>query len=188
MVPLNAIRAFVLAARSLSFTDAATQLSVTQGAVSQQVARLEGYLGVRLFERAGRRLTLTAQGRRLYIAVASSVERIDSTAAVARANRFPQRLAVATLSSFAAKWLVPRLPRFHDLHPAVRLQVQCGAEAVPLLDSDIDAAIRFGTGRWPGLQTQRLFGEGLFAVTTPAYAAELDLSAGPEVLKSLPLY
>ncbi len=188
MVPLNAIRAFVLSARTSSFTEAARLLSVTQGAVSQQVARLEHYLGVRLFERSGRRLTLTGDGRALYIAVAASVERIDNMAAVTRAGQFHQPLTIATLSAFTAKWLVPRLPSFHAQHPMVRLRVQSGGEAIPIGGTTIDAVIRFGTGHWPGLDSRRLFADWLFPVTTPAFAASLDMTVGPEVLKRVPLY
>lgn len=188
MVPLNAIRAFVLAARTSSFTEAARLLNVTQGAVSQQAARLEGYLGVKLFERSGRRLTLTAEGRRLYIAVAASVERIDNMAAVTRAGQLHQPLTIATLSSFAAKWLVPRLPGFHEQHPEVRLRLQLGSETIRIGNASIDAVIRFGTGHWPGLESRHLFTDWLFPVTTPAFAANLDMTAGPEVLKGVPLY
>jgi LysR family glycine cleavage system transcriptional activator len=187
MVPLNAIRAFVLAARTSSFTEAARLLNVTQGAVSQHVARLADYLGVQLFIRSGRRLTLTAEGRRFYVAVAASVERIDNMAAVTRAARFHQTLTIATLSSLAAKWLVPRLPRFHAQHPTLRLSVQTSVEAIPV-GTSIDAVIRFGTGHWPGLESRRLFADWLFPVTTPAFAASLDLEAGPSVLKGVPLY
>lgn len=188
MVPLNAIRAFVLAARSLSFTDAALQLSVTSGAVSQQVARLEAYLGVQLFERAGRRLTLTTDGRRLYIAIASSVDRIDVAASALRASPHHEPITVATLASLAAKWLAPRLQRFHASCPAVRLQLITGTEPIDLKRAGVDVAIRFGSGRWPELASRRLFTEVLFPVASPSFVAGVDLSAGPQVLKSLPLF
>lgn len=110
--PLNALRAFEAAARCLSFQAAATQLFVTPAAISHQVKHLEGYLGVKLFDRGHRSIELTAEGAALAASLSELFDRLDLALDQARAPKRAQ-LRVSALESFAAKWLAPRLHRFH---------------------------------------------------------------------------
>lgn len=186
--PLNALRAFVLAARYGTFTAAAAELHVTQGAVSQQIARFEDYLGVHLFERRGAGLELTGAGRRLYRAVGNHLESIDRATAAVRDHAPGSTLGISTLTSFAAQWLMPRLAHFQKRHPDIRIRLETTLALLDLTANDMDCAIRFGNGQWPGLCAELLFEERLFPIATSAYAATLDLDRGPEVLKAAPLY
>lgn len=185
--PLNAIRAFVLTGRQRSFRKAADELSVTQGAVSQQIARLEEYLGCRLFVRERRGIDFTDEGRRLYIAVTDSLERIDFATAALRSEPRADTLTVTTLNSFASQWLMPRLPDFQRRYPDIRLRLDTTNDMLDIHAQQADLGIRYGTGDWPGLTAQRLIHEQLFPVATPGYAATIDLDAGPEILLQLPL-
>lgn len=165
---LNALRSFEAAARHLSFTASARELSVTQTAVSHQVKALEDFLGCRLFERRVRALSLTHEGRALlpvasaaFASVASAIERI-------RSGEVRRRLTVSVVPSFAARWLVPRLRRFRRAHPEIELHILPTGELVDLARDQIDVAIRWGRGRYPGLSIERLMGDELFPVCAPA--------------------
>ena len=130
---LNALRTFVIVADAGSFSKAANRLAVTQGAVSQQIARLEEYLGTPLFERLPKNLQLTPQGLRLLRGVQSSIERIDGVVESARSHRTHEVLSVSSLASYAAKRLAPRLPTLSDSTQAF------ASNARPLPPSSISA-------------------------------------------------
>lgn len=187
-VPLNAVRAFVAAGRHLSFTVAAEELSVTQGAVSQQIARLEDYLNVRLFHRRRGALALTPEGKTYLLAVAEAVERISEATDLLRpADHAEDQLSVTTLNSFAAQWLMPRLAHFQTRHPEIHLRLETSLTPLDLDQAGMDAAIRYGRGNWSGVRAEWLLDECLFPVATPDFARTLDLDAGPEVLDGVPL-
>ncbi len=162
--PLNALRAYEAAARHLSFTRAAEELFVTQAAISHQVKALEGHLGIKLFRRLNRALLLTEEGQAYLPAVAQALDLLDE--ATRRLLRAEDRgtLTVSTLPSFAARWLVPRLGRFFEAHPDIDVRV---APSVALVDFDrdnVDVAIRYGKGKYPGLRVDRLLEEDLYPV------------------------
>lgn len=165
---LNAIRAFEAAARHLSFTKAAEELFVTQAAISHQVKSLEIELGQPLFRRYNRRLALTEAGQ---IYLPPLREALDS---MAEATRRLQRtdssgsLRVSVLASFAAKWLLPRLMDFRRLHPEIDVLVQATDKAVDFSRSQIDVAIRYGFGNYPGHDVAYLMGDDVFPVCSPA--------------------
>ncbi|WP_342358468.1 transcriptional regulator GcvA [Terrarubrum flagellatum] len=164
---LNALRAFEAAARHESFTKAAAELSVTQGAVSHQVKALEVELGLALFHRERQRLVLTEAGRD-YLEVARDV--FDRLAAGTEHLLDRQSTGVLTVSmspNFAAKWLVPRLGRFVAAHPEIDLRVAASMHHVDFAREDVDLAIRHGEGEWPGLHVTRLCSEELFPVCNP---------------------
>lgn len=187
-VPLNAVRAFAAAGRDLSFTSAAEALNVTQGAISQQVARLEEYLDVRLFERRRGGLRLTTEGRGYYILVSEALERIvEATAMIRLGEESHDELSLTTLNSFAAQWLMPRLARFQARHPAIHLRLETSLTPLDLEASNMDAAIRYGRGNWQGVRCEWLLDESLFPVATAAFAATLDMSRGPKLLEDIPL-
>src|SRR5215469_7454612 len=171
MPPLDSLRAFEAAARRLSFTQAAEELYVTQGAVSQRVKALENDLKVQLFRRLTRRLELTAEGERLALGVREGLERIVNAIADIDSQAKGRALTVSVLPSFAARWLMPRLPRFHELHPEIDVQVVADGRPLDLDLSGLDSAIRFGHGKYPGLQTVYLMPDSVVPVCSPKLLA-----------------
>jgi LysR family glycine cleavage system transcriptional activator len=164
---LNALKAFEAAARHESFTKAADELAVTQGAVSHQVKALESELGLRLFNRERQRLIITDAGRSYLEVVRDAFDRL-----AVGTNRLLQlqksgALTVTTSPNFATKWLVHRLGRFVEAHPDIDLRVSASLQHVDFAREDIDLAIRHGDGQWPGLSVTRLRAEELFPVCSP---------------------
>jgi LysR family transcriptional regulator, glycine cleavage system transcriptional activator len=169
--PLNGLKAFEAAARSESFTRAAEELNVTQGAVSQQVKALEDTLGLKLFRRERQRLILTEAGRNYLAVIRDALDQI-----AVGTQRLLQRqesgvLTISTSPDFAAKWLVNRLSRFAERHPDVDLRVSATTHYADFARDDVDIAIRHGDGNWPGLDVQRLYSERLFPVCSPRLVA-----------------
>ena len=169
---LNALRAFEAAARHLSFTRAAAELNVTQAAVSQQVKALEDRLGLSLFRRLNRALRLTDAGQSLFAAANQALDIV--AAAVSRLSRLEGAgaLTVSTLDSIAVTWLVPRLSRFRELHPDIDVRITTTDRLVDFDRDDVDMAIRYGRGTWPGHSVVRLMSEELFPVCSPALLAK----------------
>ena len=165
--PLNALRAFEAAARHLSFTRAAAELHVTQTAISHQIKALEERLGVRLFRRLPRGLLLTEAAQRLLPPVRDAFDQIAAATERLAAGGASATLTVSVLPSFAAKWLVPRLGRLRAAHPDLDLRISASSELVDFARDDVDVGIRMGSGVYPGLRTQRLFGEALVPVCSP---------------------
>jgi len=169
---LNAVLAFEAAARHLSFTRAGRELHVTQSAVSHQVRALEEELGLPLFVRLPRALRLTPAGARAFAASRDALDRLARGL-----RRLPRRgrrsLAVSVLPSFAAAWLLPRLPRFRAAHPAIDLHLHTTQDLADLHAGEADLAIRYGPGRHPGLRSDRLFAEEAFPVCAPRLAGLL---------------
>ena len=168
--PMQALRAFEAAARMQSLTKAAQSLNVTHGAISHQIKSLEGDLGVRLIERAGRGIRLTDEGERFSRRVRTAFAEL--TAAVnelaARAN--PRQLRVSVVPSFAARWLLPRIGRFVASHPDVDLDVRATSANIDFANDDSDMAIRYGFGEWPGLGVEFLLEDRFFPVCSPRIA------------------
>jgi LysR family transcriptional regulator, glycine cleavage system transcriptional activator len=165
--PLNALKAFEAAARHESFTRAAEELCVTQGAVSHQVKALEAELAVKLFNRERQRLIITEAGKDYLTVVRDALDRI-----AVGTERLLQRqnagvLTVSTSPDFAAKWLVYRLGHFAEAHAGIDLRVSATLHHVDFAREEVDLAVRHGDGSWPGLDTVRLSAEQLFAVCSP---------------------
>jgi LysR family transcriptional regulator, glycine cleavage system transcriptional activator len=174
---LNGLRAFEAAARHLSFTRAAAELNVTQTAISHQIRRLEEQLGLKLFVRRNRALALTREAESYLPAVRAAFE--DLRRATQRLKR-PQRdglLTLSTLASLAAKWLLPRVVAFQEAHPGLEVRVSASTHLVDFRREEIDMAVRYGRGDWPGLRAQWLMAEDIFPVCSPA------LLKGPHPLK-----
>ena len=172
--PLTALRAFEAAARHLSFTRAANELFVTQAAISHQIKALESFLGVKLFHRQSRTLRLTSQGQEYLPAVNKAFDAIADATRRLLAHEARGTLTVSVLPSFAARWLVTRLGRFHERHPDISLRVAPSAELVDFSRDEVDVGIRFGNGRYPGLYACRLLTEDLFPVCSPALLRDAD--------------
>jgi LysR family glycine cleavage system transcriptional activator len=162
----------------LSFTRAAEELAVTQSAVSHQVNALEAWAGVPLFKRQGRAMVLTEAAVKFLPAVSSALDQIALAGrkllAVDPAHGW---LTVAVMPSFAAKWLVPRLADFHEKNPDLDVWIATFEEQTGALGSDVDVAIRYGRGDWPGLASVRIMSEELFPVCAPRLATTLKTPA-----------
>jgi DNA-binding transcriptional LysR family regulator len=166
--PLTALRAFEMTARQQSVRRAADALNVTPSAVSHQLRSLENALGVTLLRHVNRRLVLTEAGQLLLPGLQDGFARIEAALAALDARRQTGTLTVSMLSTFAVQWFIPRLPRFQKAHAEVEVRVSTGQRYVDLLREGIDAAIRWGDGRWPGLRCDRLMGETMVPVCSPA--------------------
>jgi LysR family transcriptional regulator, glycine cleavage system transcriptional activator len=185
--PLNALKAFEAAARSESFTRAAEELCVTQGAVSHQVKSLEATLGIKLFSRERQRLILTDAGREYLTVVRDAFDRI-----AAGTERVVQRqnagvLTVSTSPDFAAKWLVYRLGRFAEAYPGIDLRVSATMHHIDFAREDVDVAVRHGDGNWGGLDAVRLCTEELFPVCSPKLMSGRNRITKPSDLLKFPL-
>lgn len=165
--PLNALRVFEAAARHLSFTRAAEELHVTQTAVSHQVKLLEDTLGQPLFRRFNRRLVLTEAGQAYLPPLRDAFDAMDAATKQIGRRGGPRQLRITTLQSLAAKWLVPRMPRFQARHPGLDLLLSTGEHAVDFRREDIDLGIRLGAGNYPGLHVEYLMDDFVFPVCAP---------------------
>jgi len=164
---LNALKAFEAAARHGSFTRAADELSVTQGAVSHQVKALELELGIRLFDRGRHGLNITRAGRSYLDVVRGAFDTIALGTERIQHQTRAGALTVSTSPDFAAKWLVNRLGRFAETHPDIDLRISATLHHVDFAREDVDVAVRHGDGNWAGLDVVRLCSEQLFAVCSP---------------------
>ncbi|KRA82109.1 hypothetical protein ASD78_02265 [Lysobacter sp. Root667] len=173
--PLNALRAFETAARCLSFQAAATQLFVTPAAVSHQVKRLEAYLGVELFRRGHRAVELTPAGEALAASLSDVFAQLDLALNRATAPK-AAHLRVSTVESFAAKWLAPRLHRFHRDCPDLKLRIETGNEPTDFFRDGVDVAIRYGPGGYSGVDAELLMDAPVFPVCAPALRSDVQQS------------
>jgi LysR family glycine cleavage system transcriptional activator len=164
---LNGLRAFEAAARHLSFTAAATELNVTQTAISHQIRRLEQELGVRLFIRQNRAIALTADAKEYLPSIRAAFNDLRLATNRLRRKDNDRVLTVSTLASLAAKWLLPRLAAFQEANPGIDVRITTSTELVDFQRGDVDAAIRYGRGQWPGLRADWLMADQLFPVCSP---------------------
>jgi LysR family glycine cleavage system transcriptional activator len=165
---LNGLRAFEAAARLTSFTLAAAELNVTQTAISHQIRRLEDQLGLKLFVRQNRTLTLTPEAQEYLPSVRAAFE--DLRRATERLHRSDRdsRLTVSTTASLATKWLVSRVAAFQDANPGLEVRITTSTHLVDFGREDVDIGVRYGRGNWPGVRADWLMAERLFPVCSPA--------------------
>jgi LysR family glycine cleavage system transcriptional activator len=165
---LRSLRAFDAAARHLSFTKAADEIGVTPAAISSQIKELEEQLRFELFQRTSRSMRLTREGEILYTAAHESIEVLAR--ALHRIRRLENRnqLRVTSTPSLAAKWLVPRLDKFLEAFPGSDVRVDVSNTVVDFDRDDVDVALRFGLGRYPGLRSDTLFQDSLSPVCNPS--------------------
>ncbi|PZQ82384.1 MAG: LysR family transcriptional regulator [Ancylobacter novellus] len=165
----SALMAFEAAARHGSFARAADELALTEGAISRQIGRLEAFLGVTLFERVGNRVRLLPNGERYAVQVRESLDRLERDSQYLMGQPSDgASLDIATLPTFATRWLIPRLARFRDLHPNIIVHLAERMEPFVLAGSGFDAAIHFEHPAWTGMRTHRLLHETLVPVCHPA--------------------
>lgn len=178
-IPLNALNSFEVAARHESFSKAAEELNVTPAAVSQQIRTLEELLGVQLFHRLNRGLALTSAGKSGLSTLQDGFRHVNDAVDQIRSEPTRESLDVWMAPSFASKWLMPRMRRFVELHPTIDLRISSSAELVDnkattpaltediLRTNDIDIAIRFGRGQYPGCQVDHLMNVTALPLCSP---------------------
>jgi LysR family glycine cleavage system transcriptional activator len=166
--PLNALRAYEAAARHLSFTKAADELNVTPGAVSQQIKALEDFLGVPVFKRQKRSLLLTDEAQSSLPVLRDAFDKLAAATNLLTSGADSGKLTVSVAPSFASKWLVPRLDSFQAQHPDIDVYVHADMAVVDFAIDDVDVAIRYGSGAYGDLTTQKLMEEKIIPVCAPA--------------------
>ncbi|MEI4485093.1 LysR substrate-binding domain-containing protein [Frigidibacter sp. MR17.14] len=165
---LSALQAFEAAGRHGSFTRAAEDMSITQSGVSRQITNLEGFLGVRLFERIGSRIVLTQAGSSYLADITLLLDQIEQASIdTVRGRKLDDRLMIRTLPAFSSRWLTPRLGGFIDAHPGIMVEIGSTEGELNFEDTDTDVAILRGRGSWRGAIAQELFGERIVAVASP---------------------
>lgn len=179
--------AFETAARHQSFTRAAEELCLTQSAVCRQIAALEDFLGVPLFNRIKKRVTLSEAGQGYAKQVRENLQRVERDTLSLMAHRGAGGvLELAVIPTFATRWLIPRLAHFHAEHPGITLNLSTRAEPFMFAETPFDAAVHFGDSIWPGAVTEYLFGEEMVPVCTPALLQQ-PAPISPAELERLPL-
>ncbi|MBL4808297.1 MAG: LysR family transcriptional regulator [Rhodobacteraceae bacterium] len=182
---LSALRSFEAAARHQSFTLAAAELNVTQGAISRQVKDLEYVIGTPLFRRVGRNVRLTNAGFSLATDLTSDLNGLTDTIARAiSAGRDDTIIRLAVLPTFGNRWLVPRLGEFQAEHPKIKLSIATRDRPFDLMKERFDLAIHFGQDNWPDARLTRLCNETLVAVATPEFRDRHDVQTVPDLINA----
>ena len=185
---LSALRAFEAAARHLSFTRAASELGVTQSAISRQMRAMEDLLGLRLFERTGTGLILTEAGSIYAQKIRTKLQDIETATLELLAYRGQGgELTIACLPTLGARWLVPRLNKFTTAHPEILIHIVTKIEPFEFAEQDIDAAFHFGEGSWAGALTDNLMPEYLLPVGHPDLLKEKEETGLQALLLKTPL-
>ena len=166
--PLNALRAFEAAGRLDSLTDAAAELNITPAAVGHQVKALESYFEQALFERRYRAIALTEKGRLLLAGLTDGFDRLSDSVDAFNVLEEQRALMITSCTSFAARWLVPRLDQFRALHPDIDVRLDATQRLVDLRRETFDLGIRFGPGEWEGLEADYLLDEEFIPVASPS--------------------
>lgn len=169
---LAALRAFDAAARYECFSRAAEEIHVTPGAVSHQVRALEEELGLRLFIRHGKRISVTETGQRFAATIRKSLSEIALAAEHLRSLNRQQRLVISSTPSFASRWLAPRLWKFIDANPEIEVVLQSGSHLSDLRLDGVDVGLRFGRGNYAGVVVDKLTDDYYYPVASPAYRTQ----------------
>jgi LysR family glycine cleavage system transcriptional activator len=169
--PLNPLKVFETVARTENLTGAAHELHVTQSAVSRQISVLEAYLGVELLRRQRHGVSLTKAGRAFAEQIVPAFAMIANATEELLKDSSQDALRLLTYTTFAAKWLIPRLPDFHAKHPGIEVRLSTAVPDVDFDRDEVDMAIQFGDGQWPNTQADRLFTDQTEPVCSPAFLA-----------------
>jgi LysR family glycine cleavage system transcriptional activator len=170
--PLKSLQAFEVAGRHLSFTEAARELNVTPGAISQQIRLLEEFLEIKLFKRMNRAIVLTDSGQLFLPIISAGFKQFSEAVSQLQRTRSDGPLTITSAPSFVSKWLIPRLARFKALHPHIDVRIDTSDRLVDFMHEDIDVGIRFGNGVYPELDTVFLFSFDLIPVCSPALMSQ----------------
>lgn len=186
MLPLETLRGFEAAARTGSFSAAASQLNITHGAISRQIAKLEQWLGLKLFERKARGVSLTPEGQRLFLRTSEAFSLISDTTDRWSEPRGPAVVRLTSIPSISGLWLMPRLHALEAGPMPLRIVLDVDNHQADLADEGLDLSIRCGRGKIPGRISVQLFEEHCFPVASPKLAAEIG-KGKPERLLQYPL-
>ncbi len=190
---LQALACFDAAARHQSYTRAAQELALTQGAVSRQIGALEAFVGVALFQRTRHGVALTARGAEYAVQVASRLQGLEQDTLDVMAGQGGGGVQLAAVPTFATRWLIPRLPALSALHPELTVHIETRTRPFLFADTAFDAALYAGTAEqvanWAGTQALRLLTEDMVPVYSPALAKALALRQPltPQAIAALPL-
>ncbi len=182
--PLNGLRAFEAAARHMSFQNAAEELHVTPGAISQQIKKLEDILQAPLFHRDSRAVTLTEAGRLLQPGLSSGFESLDDAVQQLKQAAEHQHITISVTPSFAAKWLVPRLEKWTTRYPDVDIRISASLGLANFGPDGVDLGVRFGSGNYDGLASSLLLKESFVVVCSPIFIDGSKSIAAPEDLRN----
>jgi len=184
--PLDTLRAFESAARLGSFSAAAIELNLTHGAISRQIARLETWVGHRLFQRHGRGVTTTLDGRRLQLRAIEAFALLSEGGDRWLSARGPAVVRLTAPPAFSELWLIPRLSRLEAGDPPLQIDLRVESRSVDLGDEIVDLALRWGRGRVPGRLSMSLLQDLAYPIASPALAARIG-SGPPERLLDFPI-
>jgi LysR family glycine cleavage system transcriptional activator len=180
--PLSSLRAFEAAARHHSFKQAAKELAVTPTAISHQIRSLEDLTGVKLFERRTRQVMLTPQAERLYPVLRDGFDAFAEAIECLTNSRSRPVVTISATMAFISKWLVPRVARFQTLHTDIDLQLHASDDPIDFGATNVDLAIRYGRGPYPGLNAEPMLTDQFAPVANPNIAVR-----GPDDLRRVPL-
>ncbi|RDE09564.1 LysR substrate-binding domain-containing protein [Pelagibacterium lacus] len=186
-LPLNPLRAFAIASRHRTFTAAASQLGVSQVAVSRQISTLESYLGVKLFERGSRSARLTEVGRAFGHEIAELLDDIETATQQLMSHETEKTVNVRLYPTLAHHWLLPRLGEFTDIYPHYKIRLDTVVEPLDFRSTQLDVALQLGYGTWRDTKSRKLFDEVVDVVCSPRYAALHDNFASIESLNEAEL-
>ncbi|MFC1236041.1 transcriptional regulator GcvA [Vibrio sp. UBA2437] len=182
--PLNSLKVFEAAARHLSFTRAAEELFVTQAAVSHQIKSIEEFLGLKLFRRRNRSLLLTEEGQSYFLDIKDIFSAIAEATDKVLERSEKGALTISLPPSFAIQWLVPRLADFNQQEPDIDVRIKAVDSDDNFLTDDVDVAIYYGRGSWPGLRIDKLYQEFLIPLCSPSLLMSTKSLTGLTDLKN----
>lgn len=185
--PPNALLAFEASARNESFTEAAKELDVTRVAISRQVKQLERAIGLDLFTRGQRSVQLTAAGRRLSRVSSTAFQSIIDEIEIIKSSSDDRLVTFATTSGISTYWLMPRIGRYREIDPDADFRLLTSYDLINLVQSDVDIAIRYGDGIWPGVNATLLQRQMIFPACTQAFLNKHGPFDSFEILSKVPL-
>ena len=185
--PLNPLHVFEVASRLESFTKAAKELNVTQSAVSRQIATLEANLNVILFNRGKDGISLSKSGEYYRREISQAFARIQSATDEIRDTKQSDPIRLRVYSTFASRWLIPRLPKFKAKYPEIDLQMNTSTKPVDFMRESADIAIQFGEGTWPGSKSKLIFKDVIEPVCNPSVLEHAQTDDLMQLLHEYPL-
>ncbi len=185
--PLALLQTFEVAARHESFSRAAAELHLTPAAVSQQIRNLERLLGIALFVRSARSLTLTEPGREYADRIRTALSDVHLATRAVRQPTGEGTLRVSTFHAFGLLWLLPRLPQFRAAHPGIELRLSFSRDLVDPARDSADVAVRFGSGRYPRSEAIEFARDVVGAVCSPQLLAGRPVPQSVDELREFPL-
>lgn len=167
--PAKSLLAFEAAARNVSFTEAAKEMNVTRVAVSRQVRQLETFLGIQLFKRYQSKIELTRSGKKLSRAVFNSFQAIIDEIDALENSTDDQLITIATTSGVSNYWIMPNIGRYREIDPQADFRLLVSHDIINLVESDVDIAIRYGSGNWPGATSTLLQRQAIMPLCSQAF-------------------